>query len=246
MKGIFKKIFPRKKTNKGIVQDNVKSSESPTNQGTQSPPLELLVQKTENYDDDLSTLADPVPQMGTMTTEEALKAYGDRSMTSIDRDYTRALYRPGDYSGTSIKSVSSAGLTLGDNTYGTYSYKSHNGESKSSLFQDSLSDYNSINQYSLNSKQYHEEIIYINAPPGKLGMSIDTPDDGVVIVHAIKSISPIKDQLRIGDRLLALDDEDIRFFTALKISKMISRKSSQTRKFTVARSITLENSDVST
>uniref|UniRef100_A0A7S2W2N0 PDZ domain-containing protein n=1 Tax=Eucampia antarctica TaxID=49252 RepID=A0A7S2W2N0_9STRA len=170
-----------------------------------------------------------------MTSEEALNAYGDRSMTSIDRDYKKAHYRFGG--GASIKSMSSAGLTLGENTFGTYSYLSQAGQSRSSIFQDSLSGYSSNNPHSLNSKHYHEEIIHINAPPGKLGMSIDTPDDGVVVVHAVKSISPIVDQLQVGDRLLALDDEDIRFCTALKISKMISRKSNATRKLTIARSI---------
>mmetsp|Transcript_2865 Transcript_2865/g.7575 ORF Transcript_2865/g.7575 Transcript_2865/m.7575 type:complete len:93 (-) Transcript_2865:169-447(-) len=81
-----------------------------------------------------------------------------------------------------------------------------------------------------------EELIDIYAPPGKLGVVIDTPDDGPPVVHAIKDSSVIADQLKVGDKLVSVDDDDVRSMTAIKVSKIISRKSANpTRKLSVIR-----------
>ena len=66
------------------------------------------------------------------------------------------------------------------------------------------------------------------APAGKLGVVIDTPDDGAPVMHATikESSSVIADKLQVGDKLVAVvDDEDVRTMTAIKVSKLISRKS---------------------
>ena len=79
-------------------------------------------------------------------------------------------------------------------------------------------------------------MIEVYAPPGKLGVVIDTPDEGAPVVHAIKDSSCIADQIKVGDKLIAVDDEDVRAMTAIKVSKMISRKSANpTRKLTIVR-----------
>ena len=74
-----------------------------------------------------------------------------------------------------------------------------------------------------------EVLIDIYVPAGKLGVVIDTPDDGAPVVHAIKEssvIAFIADKLQVGDKLVAVDDEqDVRTMTAIKVSKLISRKS---------------------
>jgi C-terminal processing protease CtpA/Prc len=81
----------------------------------------------------------------------------------------------------------------------------------------------------------------INAPPGKLGVVIDTPDDGAPVVHAVKDSSVIADQIRVGDKLVAVDNEDVRSMTAIKVSKLISRKgANQSRKLTVVRTSLVE------
>jgi len=83
-----------------------------------------------------------------------------------------------------------------------------------------------------------EEVIDVFAPPGKLGVVIDTPDDNAPVVHAVKDASPIADQVRVGDKLVAVDDEDVRAMTAIKVSKLISKKSTQeTRKLTIIRHV---------
>jgi len=83
-----------------------------------------------------------------------------------------------------------------------------------------------------------EKYFDIYAPGGKLGVVIDTPNNGAPVVHNIKDTCPIADQLMVGDKLIAVDDEDVRSMTALKVSKLISQKSNNpTRKFTIARVI---------
>ena len=77
----------------------------------------------------------------------------------------------------------------------------------------------------------------IIAPSGKLGVVIDTPDDGAPVVHAVKDSSVIADQIRVGDKLVAVDEQDVTAMTAIKVSKLISKKSANpSRKLTVIRS----------
>ena len=65
-------------------------------------------------------------------------------------------------------------------------------------------------------------------------MVIDTPDDGAPVVHAVKDSSVVADQANVGDKVVVVEDEDIRVFTAIKVSEMISRKNvTPTRKLTL-------------
>lgn len=81
-----------------------------------------------------------------------------------------------------------------------------------------------------------EEVIVIEAPPGKLGVVIDTPDDGAPLVHAVKDSSVIADLIQVGDKLLAVDDDDVQAMTAIKVSKLISKRSANpVRKLTIVR-----------
>ena len=86
-----------------------------------------------------------------------------------------------------------------------------------------------------------EELVDIYAPPGKLGVVIDTPDDGAPVVHAVKDSSVIADKLQVGDKLVAVDDEDVRSMTAIKVSKLISRKSANaSRKLSIIRTVVVD------
>lgn len=79
---------------------------------------------------------------------------------------------------------------------------------------------------------------YLSVPPGKLGVVIDSPEEGGPIVHAIKEGSILENKLRVGDKLVAVDDEDVRKMSAIKVSKLISRKGfNAERKLTIVRSI---------
>lgn len=81
-----------------------------------------------------------------------------------------------------------------------------------------------------------ENIFTIEAPPGKLGVVIDTPDAGPAIVHSLKENSVLVGLVRPGDRVLAVDDEDVTFLAPVNISRLITRKSRQeARTFTLMR-----------
>ncbi len=69
-----------------------------------------------------------------------------------------------------------------------------------------------------------EERIEITAPPGKLGVVIDTPMNGVPMVHAIKETSVLGSRIRIGDKLVSVDGEDTTQMSAIRVSKLISSK----------------------
>ena len=83
-----------------------------------------------------------------------------------------------------------------------------------------------------------EEMLEVYAPSGKLGVVIDNPDGRNPTIHAVKDTSHIASQICVGDRVVAVDDEDVRGMSAMKVSRLISRKSGNvTRKLTIIRHV---------
>eukprot|EP00985_Skeletonema_marinoi_P000023 scaffold8_cov142-Skeletonema_marinoi.AAC.16 len=86
-----------------------------------------------------------------------------------------------------------------------------------------------------------QETFTIDAPKGKLGVVIDTPYQSntgttMPIVHAVKDSSPIADRIQVGDKLIAVDEEDVTSMSAIQVSKLLARKSEQNvRKLTIVR-----------
>jgi hypothetical protein len=162
------------------------------------------------------------------------------SVATVDYDYSKAY---GGGGGASV--VSSAGGTLGSGTRaggsGTRGESSLNMPARGAS-QSIFSDDASFEQhYAAGNRQVKEEVIDVYAPAGKLGVVIDTPDEGAPCVFAIKESSVVADKLKVGDKLVCVDDEDVRSMTAIKVSKMISRKSANaTRKLTIVRTSIVE------
>ncbi|KAL7491523.1 hypothetical protein ACHAWT_001071 [Skeletonema menzelii] len=91
------------------------------------------------------------------------------------------------------------------------------------------------NRYNGSDGSAPQETVVINAPTGKLGVVIDTPNDEP-IVHAVKDSSPIANKIQVGDKLIAVDEEDVTSMTAIQVSKLLARKSGQSvRKLTIVR-----------
>jgi hypothetical protein len=80
-----------------------------------------------------------------------------------------------------------------------------------------------------------EAYLVVYAPRGKLGLIIDSPDRGPAMVHKCKEWSPIYDEIWCGDRIVAVDDVDVRGMPALRVSKIIGGASHRTRKIAVIR-----------
>jgi C-terminal processing protease CtpA/Prc len=156
------------------------------------------------------------------------------SIATVDYDYSKAYG-----GGAEVSVVSSAGGTFGSNVEGKDSRVTPAGAS--GALGGSFSDEGDSFGYQDPNAGGVEQMIDIYAPPGKLGVVIDTPDEGAPVVHAVKDTSVIADKLQVGDKLVAVDDEDVRSMTAIKVSKLISKKSANaTRKLTVIRTVPVD------
>ncbi len=59
----------------------------------------------------------------------------------------------------------------------------------------------------------------IIAPAGKLGVILDSPPDGgAAYVSQVKDDSPIRTEIHLGDKILAVDDDDVSERKAINVS----------------------------
>mmetsp|Transcript_14731 Transcript_14731/g.22005 ORF Transcript_14731/g.22005 Transcript_14731/m.22005 type:complete len:699 (-) Transcript_14731:31-2127(-) len=203
------------------------------------PTNEVLVNAED--DNDISTMGDPV-YGGPTGFFAGASAFGQDEPTNASNelsagyDYKMAYGGAGD-----MPSVSSAGgtksaagtraladdLTTDESRIRTHSVDS----SRVSYNQEAISMFEDDNSFE---QMYgEEERIEVVAPPGKLGVVIDTPLNGSPIVHAIKESSVLADRVRIGDQLISVDGEDTREMTAIRVSKLISSKATNPRRYMV-------------
>jgi len=81
-------------------------------------------------------------------------------------------------------------------------------------------------------KQYEDldrNQVEVEAPPGQLGIVIDTPNGDIPEIHAIKNDSALFGSVVVGDQLLSVDEEDVTSMSAVEVSSLISGKSKQSR-----------------
>ncbi len=183
---------------------------------------------------DISTLGDPVtggPTAGMYGANfvQADDNQNESTLSSAGYDYKLAYLGAGD-----LPSVSSAGGTKSaegnraladdltqDGDEARQRFDSVD-SSRVSGAQEDLSLFEEDNSFD---QMYGEdERIEVIAPPGKLGVVIDTPMNGFPMVHAIKESSVLADRVRIGDKLIAVDGEDTTEMSAIRVSKLISSK----------------------
>ena len=192
-------------------------------------------QTTGRGDESLSVSVPTGPSSGVNSF-----SYNDQqTVQTMDYDYTAA------YGGAGADfSVSNAEGTLGSRTRQTGADSvSFLGASGTSTIGGGLvpgSGGNTVFSEDPTFDQVYDDVqeilIDVYAPAGKLGVVIDTPNDGAPVIHAVKETSPIVDKVFVGDKLVAVDDEDVRAMTAMKVSKLISRKGNQaSRKLTIIR-----------
>lgn len=68
-------------------------------------------------------------------------------------------------------------------------------------------------------------------PPGKLGIVIDTTDDGCPVVHHINPDSALKDMLKEGDTIISIDGVTTMGMDSASLSTLIASGASRTRTF---------------
>jgi hypothetical protein len=202
-------------------------------------PRNSLEIEVVDDDYDVSTMGDPIYGGPTnifgsfpVSTEDDPT---NDSQISAGYDYNMAYGGAGD-----LPSVSSAGGTKSahgtraladDLTDGSRVRLGSIGSSKMSKIGDSPGEISLFDDDRSFERMYGEdERIEINAPAGKLGVVIDTPLNGVPMVHAIKDSSVLASRIRIGDKLVSVDGEDTTHMSAIKVSKLISSKAMNPRR----------------
>ena len=81
-----------------------------------------------------------------------------------------------------------------------------------------------------------EKLFTVYAPKGKLGIVLENPDFEGPIVYIIRDNSPLKDKMAVGDRLVAVDEVDVRTMSPVQISKLIAKRSANPmRKLTMLK-----------
>lgn len=202
------------------------------------PQPSTLINIQDEEDQDISTLGDPVTGGPTNMYASAVAAYGqvpdeptNESMLSTGFDFKMAYGGAGYLRSESDKSsvpgnkslegtrALADDLSQDESRLRTESVDSSKVSEKGPEFMSMFEEDNSFD------RMYgDEEQIDVIAPPGKLGVVIDTPMDGVPMVHAIKDSSVLVDRIRIGDKLVEVDGEDTTEMSAIRVSKLIASK----------------------
>jgi len=82
-----------------------------------------------------------------------------------------------------------------------------------------------------------EDFIHVVAPEGKLGVVVATsPQGGPAYVVDLREDSPLLGKVLLGDKIIAIDDDDVQQLSSTEVSKLIARKSrNPQRKLTILR-----------
>lgn len=217
-------IYRRRRRDRNALEDQVRADA----RDVRAPNEFIHVDDGE--DQDVSTLGYPDAYGGNAFANPFTDDdQQNESMVSAAYDYKMAY----GGAGGDLPSVSSAGGTRSasvpraladDLTEGGQSRQRVDSEdiSRISSAQEELSLFEEDNSFD---RMYGEdERIEVIAPPGKLGVVIDTPMNGAPMVHAIKETSVLADRVRIGDRLMSVDGQDTTEMSAIRVSKLISSK----------------------
>jgi len=83
-----------------------------------------------------------------------------------------------------------------------------------------------------NTKRKYLEVY---APSGPIGITVDD-SEGAPIIFAVSRMSSVANKVLVGDRLIAVDNEDVKKLNALEISELIGKKSANPkRKLSIIR-----------
>lgn len=167
-----------------------------------------------NTANEVSTLGDPIP-VGVLGPTPA--DHSTQESNSLDYDFKRAYQDV-----PSISEVSGSQVDV---------------ESLGQIFMSTDDD-------TLGAEFGGEEVFEVSAPPGVLGLVLETNRFGVPTVNNIKPSSVLADQVNIGDRLLSVDDQDVTVMLASEVSRLIASKKQQPlRKFIFSRPSKFDSED---
>lgn len=86
-------------------------------------------------------------------------------------------------------------------------------------------------------RSYHKDKLFdVYAPPGPLGIIIDTTPEGPMI-HSLKSSSQLLGLVNPGDLIVGLDGVDTRNMTAATFTRLMAKRSHGERKITLLKGL---------
>ncbi len=86
-------------------------------------------------------------------------------------------------------------------------------------------------------RNYHEDKVFdVCAPPGPLGIIIDTTTEGPMI-HSLKPSSELLGLVNPGDLIVGLDGVDTRNMTAATFTRLMAKRSHGERKITLQKGL---------
>jgi len=186
------------------------------------------------------------PNAGIVSPESVAGFPGqEQSVGTIDDQYQAQNNYP--------STVSSSGGTIGSRTFqsrfsGVDSILTpgNNTSGTQSIYTNDDASFEAHLRGATDQPHTRQEQFDVIAPPGKLGVVIDTPNSGAPVIHSIKDDCPIKEKLLVGDHIIAVDDENVMAMTAVKVSRLISQKSANPgRKFTIQRNVISDSTVIS-
>ena len=219
----------------------------------QTQAVKVSAEIVVTREDDISTLGDPIGlggmYMGGIHKDD--HTHEHTATISHDYDYMKAYH---NYT-TNPVSIAGGGGSTANTTPRDRTISADTGVSSTNMSSIRSGSYNKLGKMGENlfaeDASFEDQFVdpdggetkfSIVAPPGKLGMVIDTPPGGRrggATVHAIKQNSVLFGQVRVGDRLLTVDGEDCTTLNAIQVSKLISLKSEKpARVLVMARSST--------
>ena len=81
--------------------------------------------------------------------------------------------------------------------------------------------------------------VIVVAPPGRLGVTLANHHDGNgIVISAVRPYSSMRGKLSPGDKLVAVDDEDVSNMVVSKITSIMASRASQERRLTLITSAT--------
>lgn len=89
-----------------------------------------------------------------------------------------------------------------------------------------------------------EEQFEVVAPPGQLGLILQSSKDGRPSVHKVKATSVLNHVVKVGDRVLSVDGEEVMEYNANRVSRIIASKAGKDRIIRLSRPIDRNNSTV--
>eukprot|EP00984_Skeletonema_dohrnii_P025825 scaffold15009_cov79-Skeletonema_dohrnii-CCMP3373.AAC.1 len=88
---------------------------------------------------------------------------------------------------------------------------------------------------------YYTQDLAVLAPPGKLGIVLEMEDTGCTpsanVVGRLRISSVMANQVCPGDRIVAIDDEDVRHMSVQKISSIMARKTDEDKVLVIKPSL---------